>query len=93
MQNPESVVLGILEYSLKPYAEINNIDIAVLIHDLYFYHTKVSIQKLDEQIREPLTLEVETKINTPDESNVNSGSTKRCRGRPKGSKNKCKDNK
>lgn len=100
-QEQESVVKGILEYSLKPYAKLNNIDIVDLINDLYIYHTKVSIEKLNEQIREPLSLDSIVEVSEPEKlkqtnspvvSNDNLEPPKRGRGRPKGSKNKTKKN-
>ena len=40
LSTSDSVVEGILEYSLKPYAKQNGIDVVNLINDLYIYHTK-----------------------------------------------------
>ena len=100
-QEQESIVQGILDYSLKPYAKMNNIDIVDLINDLYIYHNKVSIKKLNEQLREPLSLDSIVEVSEPEKlkqtispvvSDDNSHPKKRGRGRPKGSKNKTKQN-
>ena len=96
----EPVIHGILEYSLKPYANLNNIDIKDLIQKLYDYYQL--------GIANNLFLENDLKINCDKEyvanenrhsessmdltSNNQTIPVKRGRGRPKGSKNKRKDN-
>lgn len=95
-ESMEPVIHGILEYSLKPYANLNNIDIKVLIQKLYDHYQL--------GIANNLFSENDLKINCDNEyenrhsessmdliSNNQNVPVKRGRGRPKGSKNKPKN--
>jgi hypothetical protein len=96
LSTSDSVVEGILEFSLKPYAKQNGIDVVNLINDLYIYHTKKSLIDLDAELRKPVSIQInniqEKESNTRENINEsNEASTgKKRRGRPKGSKNKKK---
>ena len=78
----DPIIEGIMNFSLKPYAEVHNISLKELVFKLYEYHQGVLMEELD------------TISNSESESKPIIINTKSCepkpkkRGRPPGSKNK-----
>ena len=81
----DPIIEGIMNFSLKPYAEVHNISLKELVFKLYEYHQGVLMEELDTISNIP---------NSESELESNSINTKSCepkpkkRGRPPGSKNK-----
>jgi hypothetical protein len=81
----DPIIKGIMNFSLKPYAEVHNISLKELVFKLYEYHQGVLMEELDTSSNIP---QIESK---PEKMSIN---TKSCepkpkkRGRPPGSKNK-----
>ncbi len=81
----DPIIEGIMNFSLKPYAEVHNISLKELVFKLYEYHQEVLMEELD------------TISNIPESESKSKPiiiNTKACepkpkkRGRPPGSKNK-----
>ena len=82
----DPIIEGIMNFSLKPYAEVHNISLKELVFKLYEYHQGVLMEELDT-ISKVSESELESKP-TPI-INTNPGELKpKRRGRPPGSKNK-----
>ena len=92
----EHIIHGILEYSLKPYANINNMDVKDLIQRLYDHYQLGLIN--NTIIENDLKLTSNSTYVDNNASSIELTTTenhtpvKRGRGRPKGSKNKPKHN-
>ena len=91
----EPIVHGILEYSLKPYAAMNNMDVKDLIQKLFDHYQMCCV---NNTIFENYLKNSEGNISVANKdnksidllSNNEKSDKKRGRGRPKGSKNKIK---
>jgi len=81
----DPIIEGIMNFSLKPYAEVHNISLKELVFKLYEFHQGVLMEELDTisnipQIEsKPIKMIINTKPGEP---------TPKKRGRPPGSKNK-----
>jgi hypothetical protein len=81
----DPIIEGIMNFSLKPYAEVHNISLKELVFKLYEYHQGVLMEELDNISNIPNS-ESES---TPIIINTKSREPKpKKRGRPPGSKNK-----
>ena len=81
----DPIIEGIMNFSLKPYAEVHNISLKELVFKLYEYHQGVLMEELDTISNIP---QIESK---PTKTIINTKScepTQKKRGRPPGSKNK-----
>ena len=93
----EPVIHGILEYSLKPYANVNNIDVKELIQKLYDYYQLGLINNTFNENDLKINCD-STYVENERQSSIEfitkqeDNKVKRGRGRPKGSKNKPKNN-
>ena len=90
----EPIVHGILEYSLKPYAAMNNMDVKDLIQKLFEHYQMCCINNtiFENDLKnsyDSINVEKESIDLLSNKGEVNK---KRGRGRPKGSKNKIKHN-
>ena len=79
----DPIIEGIMNFSLKPYAEVHNISLKELVFKLYEYHQGVLMEELDTISNVSESESTKIIINTKS-SELN---TKK-RGRPPGSKNK-----
>ena len=86
----DKMIEGLMKYSLRPYAQVNNISVDELVIQLYKYHHAL----LDDKYRDfdfDFGSEVETKTTEKEkEENANKlvEPKKKGRGRPPGAKNK-----
>ena len=79
----DPIIEGIMNFSLKPYAEVHNISLKELVFKLYEFHQGVLMEELDT------ISNVSDSESTKIIINTKSGEPKpKKRGRPPGSKNK-----
>tara|TARA_B110001469_G_C9559143_1_gene277331 strand:+ start:659 stop:988 length:330 start_codon:yes stop_codon:yes gene_type:complete len=81
----DPIIEGIMNFSLKPYAEVNNISLKELVFRLYEYHQGVLMEELDTISNIP---ESESKSKSIIINNESCEPKPKKRGRPPGSKNK-----
>ena len=82
-EEKQKVIDGLMNYSLRPYAEANGIPLNELILQLYEYHNNVLVEQYKTRQME---------YSSDDEETIPTEPVKRGRGRPPGKKNIPKNN-
>ena len=82
----DPIIEGIMNFSLKPYADVHNISLKELVFRLYEYHQGVLMEELDTISNIPNIPSSESTKNIINNESCEPKPKKR--GRPPGSKNK-----